>query len=360
LGSIQKSQIEQKKFQVRPTWVVNTLDKDHLKFRKIHRFSPILFNDYIIQANSFDQISAYNQKSGAQVWSLSIKNGVESSASISGSHLFFGALDGSVYSIDANNGKVNWTFPTKTENLSEPLVREGKVFILSGGNTLFALDQVTGKQIWLYNRQDPSALSIRGGSKPAFKAGVLYTGFSDGALVALNSDTGALKWEKTINKSKRFRDVDFNPIVDGDNLYVASYDDRLLCLDLNGNIIWKYDTGSYGGLLVQGNKLFYSSSNGELVALYKDTGAKIWSFKTKGGLATEAKWARGMVIFGESSGKLQFVDGQFGHLVGSFEPGRGIFASPTATDKNVYFVSNEGLLYSLDYGWNYRSSIPWL
>lgn len=354
------SRAERKRFEVKTNWVVPTIGEAKLSFRKINRFSPILFNDLVIQGNSFNGIYAFNKTNGDSVWRFSVTNGIESAGSLSGGKLYFSALDGNIYCLEASTGKMLWSFNTKVENLSEPLVLDGKVFVLSGNNTMFAINQETGIQTWLYSRQESNTLSIRGGSKPAFKDNTLFVGFSDGSLVALNALNGAVKWEKQLNKNKRFKDMDFNPIVLGERIFTSAYDDKLYSLDLNGNILWKFDAGGYGGLTIFEDKLFFSSTDGELYALYVDNGQKIWSVKSTKGIPTEAKIARGLVVYGESAGSLRFLDAQTGKSVGSFEPGRGIFASPTVTDKMVYFISNEGSLYAMDFGWNYRSSIPWI
>ncbi len=104
------------------------------------------------------------------------------------------------------------------------------VYVLAGNNVFYALDAATGRQIWLYSRQDTSQFSIRGGSQAALRNGTLYVGFSDGSLVALNAKSGSVVWELQLNRNKRFRDVDATPVLDGDQIYVASYDDKLYCV----------------------------------------------------------------------------------------------------------------------------------
>ena len=80
------------------------------------------------------------------------------------------------YSIETKTGHVLWAFQTRAENLGEPLLEDGIVYFISGNNVVYALDASTGKQIWLFSRQDTSSFSIRGGSKPAIKDGKLFCG----------------------------------------------------------------------------------------------------------------------------------------------------------------------------------------
>lgn len=350
-------------FQTREMWVRQTTQKDLLTYRKINRMKPILFNDKIIDGNSHDGIAAYDQYSGQEIWRLKVDYGVEASGTMIHNRLFFGANDGQFYSVDANTGEVLWTFPVRMEVLSEPLLDNGVIYILVGNNTLYALDASSGKQLWLYSRQDTSSLSVRGGSKPAIRNGTLYVGFSDGALVALHAQTGVVKWEKQLNRNKKFRDLDSDPLIDGDFLYVLGFDDHVYCLRAaTGELVWKGDRGGFGGLLMIGQTLYYATTNNEFVAINRDNGDLRWSYKLEDGIATSASVYKGLIVFGESQGQLRFLDQGTGRVVASYEPGRGIFSPPLVNEKNdtAYFISNEANLYALKIGWVYENHIPYL
>ena len=206
-------------------------------------------------------------------------------------------------------------------------------------------------------------LSIRGGSTPALRNGTLYVGFSDGSLVALLAKTGTIKWEVQLNKNKKFRDLDTNPVIEGDYIYALGFDDRIYCLRVaTGEIAWKSDRGGYGSVLLSKDRLYYPTSMGEFLALSKETGEKIWSYALKEGTATSASFYKGLIVFGESQGKLVFLDAASGKKVAAFEPGRGILSPPLVNEKEnrVYFISNEANLYALEVGWNFPQHLPYL
>lgn len=350
-------------FETRELWARSTTTTDTLGFRKINRMKPLLFKDLVIQANGLDGVLAFDKFSGQEKWRLNIANGAEPSAAIVNERLFLGASDGQFYSINAENGKIIWTFPTRIETLSEPLLVEGVLYVLTGNNSLYALDAATGRQMWLYSRQDPSSLSIRGGSKPALRNGTLYVGFSDGSLVALLASTGALKWEKQLSRNKKFRDLDTDPLIEGDYIYVLGYDDHAYCLRAaTGEQVWKSELGGYGAILLAGDRIYFGSSNGQFVALNKETGKKVWGFPLKEGIATSASLYKGLIVFGESQGALQILDAATGRQISSFSPGKGILSPPLVDEaqNTVYFISNEANLYSLKIGWVIPQHIPYL
>lgn len=341
-------------FEVKTAWVRSTTAEDNLGFRKINRMTPLLVGPLVIQGNGMDGIAAYDRESGDLKWRLPVINGVEPSAAVIRDRLFFGASDGNFYSVEASTGHIQWSFPTKIENLSEPLLDEGVVYFLSGANVFYALDAASGKQLWLYSRQDTAQFSIRGGSKAAIRNGVLYVGFSDGSLVALNAKTGNVVWELQLNHNKRFRDIDAAPVLDGDQIYIAGYDDKLYCVSADkGEVLWRVDGGSYSAVTITGDRLLYATTNGEVQALKKQNGEKLWSYKLKEGIPTQVKVFKGIVAFGESQGRLQFLDVNTGKVLGDMDPGRGILSSPQVDEKNnrVYFISGEANLYAIDAAW---------
>lgn len=350
-------------FSTDEVWVKQTTEQDNLEFRKINRMKPLRYKDMVIQANGVDGVGAYHHLTGQSRWKVRIANGAEPAATVINDRLFIGASDGQFYSIDADNGKVLWTFPTRIETLSEPLLHDGVLYVLTGNNSLYALDAGTGRQLWLYTRQDTSTLSIRGGSKPTIRNGTLYVGFSDGAIVALLAQNGGVKWEKQLNRNKKFRDLDSDPLVEGDFLYILGYDDQMYCLrTASGEQVWKSPVGGYGSILSTADRLFYAGSNGEFMAVNKETGQKIWSYSLKEGIATSASLYKGLVIFGESQGALQILDAGTGKRISSWAPGRGILSPPTVDEKTsmVYFISNEANLYGLKIGWTQAPAIPYL
>ena len=359
---------EQRQFDVKRVWIRETLQKENLYFRKISRFSPIFYkspngSEIVIQGNGVDGVVAIGREKGELIWRLPIRNGVEAGAVLQNDRLYFGANDGFFYCVDASTGKMIWNFPTRIENLSDPLLDNGVVYFLSGANSVYALSAETGRQLWLYSRQDPSNLTIRGGSKPSIKSGTLYVGFSDGALVALIASNGTIKWEKKLNRNKKFRDLDSQPLVDNEVVYVLGYDDHTYCLRAaTGDLVWKNTFGGYGDILKIEDRLYYATTSEEFVSVFADTGKKVWSYKLRDGIATSPTFLKGLIVFGESQGAVRFFEPGSGRFVGAFDPGSGVHGMPKIDEKNgmVYFLSNESNLYALKIGWKYPSDISYL
>jgi len=99
-----------------------------------------------------------------------------SSAAVTSELAIVGGRDRLVHAIDRKTGQRRWTFPTKGQVDSSPVVVGSRVFVGSDGGRLYALDLKTGRQLWMFEG---------GGSilaSPAVAAGRLVIGTDDGNL----------------------------------------------------------------------------------------------------------------------------------------------------------------------------------
>jgi outer membrane protein assembly factor BamB len=362
LAGCASTETSQPDLKVSAFWVKDTLSFTNHQFRKINRMTPVIYKKTIVVGNALDGVVSYDLDTRNEKWRLAIPRGVEASGAGIRDTLFLGGLDGKLYSVNMPDGHVNWTFDTKTEVVSEPLLEEGILYFMAGSQSLYAVDGVSGKQIWSYSRQDTSGnMTVRGGSKPALIGGVLYVGFSDGALVALNAQTGTEQWEITLNRNTKFKDIDSSPVATDDSLLINSYDDKLYSISKNkGEIIWSAPYGGASTPLVIEDKIFTTSSRGELVSLNKKDGKLIWKKDTKRGVYTDPVTYKNLLVSGESQGNLVFLDKDTGKVLGSFEPGRGVVSKPAIHDDKLYFISGEANLYGIDAEFLSKNHVPYL
>ncbi len=344
----------QKRLKISKVWVRNTPVKPYYDFRRVHRMTPVLTDSLVIAGNSIDGLVAYDRMSAKEIWRLSLEGGVEAGVAEDREFLYFGAGDGFFYKVKKMNGEVEWSFPIRAEGLGQPTLEGNRVYFLAGNNIIYCLNTDTGKSIWLYNRRDPSNISIRGGSRPSIDDSHVYVGFSDGSVIALKKTSGNLAWETVINKNKRFQDVDAHPYLDGDRLYVAGYDHSLHSLKASsGESLWQVDLGGYSSPYKEGQVLYYSTTEKKVVALQKSTGQKIWEHPLKS-LGTGPEEYKGLLIVGEFLGRLNFLDIQTGELISDFPPGRGVHSKVAIDKKNgdLFFMSADGNLFHLNIHWS--------
>ena len=133
------------------------------------------------------------------------------------------------------------------QNMAEPLVRDGVLYVFGHGDQLFAFDAADGRPLWQYRRQLPEDAIPVGKKSLALYDDKIFMATSDMALVALDARTGRPVWDVALTDKPGFR----NP---GGPLAA------------DGVIMQGLTTQEPGG--------------GLIVAVDADTGEKLWEFET--------------------------------------------------------------------------------
>lgn len=345
-------------------WVRSTLQKEYLGAKLIHSMAPAVLDGIIYQGNAADGLAVFSQKTGNLLWRKDIKNGVNSGVVKYKGNIYFGGNDGQFYALKASSGQIVWTFPTQSESLSAPILDGTSVYFLAGNGTLYSLDAQSGKMNWSYTQRSNSNIHIRAASSPVIDGAFLYIGFNDGTLSAFDKTKGFLKWERNIaTPQERFKDVGSSPVISGENIYVSTYGGSLFSIKKsNGDINWKSDDGSSSAVTVTENRVYYSTTTKKLLALDKQTGKQIWSYKISEGVGTRPLIHKDLLIVGTSEGPVDILALSTGKLLRQYATGWGVSApiiSDITTD-NIYIMSNYGNLYSVNLKWKKPSAQwPW-
>jgi alcohol dehydrogenase (cytochrome c) len=107
-----------------------------------------------------------------------------------------------------------------------PLVDDGIMYVSSAWAHVFALDARTGRRLWHYDPQNPVGLgssfccgAVHRGV--ALREDLVYVATLDARLVALDRDTGAVRWERPIGDWKAGVSANSAPLVVNDRVIVG-------------------------------------------------------------------------------------------------------------------------------------------
>ena len=67
---------------------------------------------------------------------------------ISGDKVFQGTMEGYVYALNLDGGRIAWDFSSKGSVNSAVTVNDGKVYFGSNGGSVYCLNESDGKLIW--------------------------------------------------------------------------------------------------------------------------------------------------------------------------------------------------------------------
>ncbi|MET0291364.1 MAG: PQQ-binding-like beta-propeller repeat protein [Steroidobacteraceae bacterium] len=136
---------------------------------------------------------------------------------------------------------------------AQPIVHEGRIYLATGANDVFALDAVTGAILWTYSAKlDPKMSTVCCGwtnRGVGLGGGKLFFGTLDGRLIALDAMTGRELWSIQAERAQ-----------DGFSITTAP-------LYLDGRVITGFAGAEFG---VRGRVKAFDAKNGKLV----------WTFHT--------------------------------------------------------------------------------
>ena len=90
-------------------------------------------------------------------------------------------------------------------NTSEPLVRDGVLYVYTFGEGVMALDAASGELLWRYERDVPEGTNLVSKKTLALHGDKLFLSTSDLHLVALNARTGRPVWDRKITDKPGYR-----------------------------------------------------------------------------------------------------------------------------------------------------------
>jgi outer membrane protein assembly factor BamB len=331
------------------TWWQKLVDAPTLEYGPREPASPgaDTINDRVVTGTRDGVLRSIDVK-GRVVWRFASGQPFSAGPAVVDGFVFAPGGDGFLYCFRADTGELFWKYEAGEDLVTVPVVVDGRVLVASQNDTLFAVEAATGKWLWQYRRDPPPGFTVRGASRPAVRNGTVYVGFSGGHFAALKLDTGAALWDRVLSTGSQFIDIDAPPVFDNKgNLVVAAYKDGLFSIDPgSGETLWHTTISGLVGLVSRGEVIF-ASGDARVIGVLASTGKLLWttSLGERAGLqpALAAGWL--LVPTGRS---LLFLDPASGIIRLSFDPGRGITATPEVRGTNVFLLSNLGFVYALE------------
>jgi outer membrane protein assembly factor BamB len=115
------------------------------------RSSPIIFEDILYIGNIDHNIYAIDANSGKLKWSFKTDGPITSSPALWNRTLYFGSEDNFFYAVNIDTHKLRWKYKTDGPITSSPSIIKQRVFFGSDDGIFYALNALTGKLQWKYN-----------------------------------------------------------------------------------------------------------------------------------------------------------------------------------------------------------------
>ncbi len=250
---------------------------------------PIIADGKVFILSADGTIAAFDSSSYKSLWSASLKTSSRQ-AGFSGGGMTY--RDGTLYithstrdiiAYDAVDGRELWRRQVPDVTKAQPVLHKNVALVLTISNQLYAIDIRNGRILWEHNGL-PETLSPNRNVAPIVHNDKVIVGYSSGQLIILNLADGAELWQ--MNFSKDDDDIlpglipiglESQPIIDGNNMYVATGNGLLLKIGLeNGLVLWQKKVKDVQSMNKSGNILI-AVTNAKQVAAFDDaTGQVVW------------------------------------------------------------------------------------
>jgi len=314
------------------------------------------------------------------LWTFKTDDGIEGSAAIAGGSAYVGDTDGTLYAVNLADGTERWRYKADGAFSASPLVRDGRVIIGDEDGVLHAVSTRTGRRLWRVETEGEIQSSAnlvdghvvvgsydyhlycvdpRSGAvvwkretgnyvhcTPAVAAGTVYIAGCDRHLTAVDAATGDVIDTADLKAYAAAAPMPLNHMV-----VAATMDGRVIAFDRNDlSKQWEYtveDGAFFGSPAFAEGRIVIGGRDGKVHAIDAATGAKAWTFPTKGDVDSSPVIAGGRVYVGSRDGTLYVLGLAAGRRLWSFTAGRQINGSPAVTAEVVVFGDTGGRLYCL-------------
>ena len=343
------------------------------------RLKPAVDDGVVFAAGHDGQLFAFNAANGKRIWRIKLGEDISGGVGMSQDALFLGLESGYVAAFSKEDGKELWRTTVSSEVVAPPAAYADLVVAQTIDGKLFAFDSSDGKKRWDYDSVLPN-LTLRGTASPVVTADFTFAGFANGKVVAIINETGIPRWETRVAVPKgrtelsRLVDVDGDPLLEDNVLYMASYHGVIAALDIrSGKMMWKDEASSFQGLATGLGNLYMVTDEDDLVAIDRLNKRVSWRQNAFHGrrLTTPLRY-KNLVIVGDYAGYIHALTQVEGDVAGRIHLGRdvippprhgkdfienhrrvrdvdevAVLAAPVVADDLVVVVSNTGYLAAL-------------
>ncbi len=273
--------------------------------------------------------------------------------------LFLGTDDGQLWALGAEDGDQRWVYQAEAEIIHQPVLEGEALYITSADNTVHVIDWTDGEQIWRYTHEPSEGEFVVGGfAGIALSRGVVYTGFSDGSVIAFDANDGSVIWVRDLSDDipprSRTRglpvlpDVDTTPLVGQRYIFVASYDGGIYALDrVSGAIIWREPSRGVIFLFGINNTIFAARASYGVIALDADDGSMRWQRPLGSANYFRPSIFRDLLIVTDSQRGITALRLENGDVLQRYTVGSGAGGNATIVGSTAFVLSNGGVLAAL-------------
>ena len=283
---------------------------------------------------------AINLEDGLLKWKYQTSGEIKSSPTVISNVVYFGDSMGVFHAVDAQTGESIWTFETEAEIISSANVAQDRLLFGSYDQFLYCLSAEDGSLAWKFETEG----YVHG--TPAIVNDAVVISGCDGYLRLINITDGVEQQKISLGDY-----VAASPAILNNRAYAGTFGNQVLCAGLESSeILWWYEHPErnfpfYSSAAVTVDIVVIGGRDKMVHALQSQTGEPLWTYPAKSRVDSSPVIVGERVFFGTVGGELVALDLNSGEKVWEFVVGAAIIASPSVVDGKLVIGADDGRIY---------------
>ncbi|MBC8021080.1 MAG: PQQ-binding-like beta-propeller repeat protein [Methyloceanibacter sp.] len=322
---------------------------------------PLVADGKVFTLDAGGTVSAFSSASGGRLWAADVtpdnekrKEGFGGGLAMDGGRLYAATGFGTVVAIDPGNGAVVWSKRIGEPIRSAPTAAGGKIYFVSAGNILYALNDQDGQQLWT-SRGLPQAATLLSNVSPAVSGGLVVAPFPSGDVAAFESGSGKATWRESLARSSETSAAAVlgdpaRPVIDRGVVFVVSHGGKMIAMsESSGERLWTRNIAGTQMPWIAGDTVYVVDLAGKLIALARADGKVRWVADLPSG----ARWSGPVLAGGKlwlvsGEGLLVGADARTGQLATQVDLGTPVFVAPVVAGGRMYILADNASLIALN------------
>ncbi|MEM8919762.1 MAG: PQQ-binding-like beta-propeller repeat protein [Pseudomonadota bacterium] len=331
---------------------------------------PVVADGKIFVIDAAQSVRAFDASTGSRIWALKLepprrrdRTAVGGGLAVGGDKLLVSSGFGYLIALSTADGSEIWRRRTDAPMSGAPAIQDGKAYVTSTNNEVYALDIDTGAVTW-NDQAIAETARVLSSPSPAVSGDLMVAPFSSGELIAYLPANGRRLWSDALTTAGRFtplsaiNDIAGRPVISEGVVYAASQSGVLAAIEArSGTRIWVQPFGSIQAPAVVGGFIFIVGVDGQVVCLDKLDGRVVWAeqlpqFKNEKSRKNRIVWTGPLVVSNKivlvsSEGQAVALSPQTGEIQSTLKIGDPVYIEPIAANGRVYVLTDDGRLVAI-------------
>jgi len=309
---------------------------------------------WLIVAGARDARARVYDQQGHELHRIALDHPAESGALLLDNGLVvLGDMEGVLYALDPEKGKVVWRRQLSSLILGSPIAAPGGFVVQTADNRVYSFS-LAGQKRWSYAGSQ-GGITMHMAASPLVVDGQIYAVFTNGDIVALKADSGALIWRRQLILKadaavlNELRIPVADPVLvrrlKGDMLLISFYQGDLVMLSrMDGSRMMSRRISLKTSPLPIGQAVYVAGSDGAVRALDAQSGQTLWKKQlSTGELVGPVRW-RDSLWVADDQGVVFRLDTE-GRVLGSLKLAGRIDRVPVPMSTGLLLRNDLGTLY---------------